>query len=1741
MGRFLPVVAMYFAAISFSIVSQSTHAAASLSASEKASFARTVPEIARVDASASHVAQTLSGTKKGYLVLFKPGSRAYPPLGTANLTEKTESVSTAVRPARANFGASKQEILQSVRLEPKHPIDRYGELPLTYIEVSSADELNRLLSLPDVATIHENRVHQHHAIYSPPLISLPSVAAFGQNFLVSNLGLGTSVAVLDSGVKYLGDAEKNLAFGSCTAQGQPATCKVAYAQDFAANDNALDSPSGHGTNVAAIIAAIAPATKILALDVFNGTYAEDADILAAMSWVIEQQRTQPTFYNIVAMNLSLGRNDPQVQQTETGPFKVAIDLALSYRIATIVAAGNNACTPACSPGLSTPANVKGAISVGSVYSSGNFAGESCYAGGLGVVGKPVCSSNFADYLTILAPGKEITAAGYTFDGTSQAAPHVAAAYAILRSTFPTESHDALVARLTQLSNVSMISDDRVLPTPKKFPRLNLWESMGACTYTADSPSISLFSGAVRKTFNVRTNHDYCPFAASKPAADAWLSIVSVTQNAIDKTRWTIVYDVATNMTGMNRDSSINFLTVSGVVATASQTVPLTGIAITQRQSPGDQRIISTVKGLAFGDDQDTGSKSTPLNIVIGNIAVVVATGLPNQDSLNITAIDVVKPDNSPCLDFSATALCVGQDIAPAATCAIGTAFTPLTIGTPVTCKLRITSNDPVTGSLYIDLVGNSKDPVGGKLSVFGPVLGEGNVNIAQRLRDALALTDPLPNGSIVVAGSALSMGAPTGQGFLSKYDSSGAGDTSFAGGGAGQTPNLFLGPPYRTTDMQFVRRDNKDPYNIVVFGTSVNSVSGSDKKPFVARYLLNGGLDPTPGFGVNGVVQPSIFGTGAQDNHLQYAAVGTDDRLYIKFNCTIVRLFASGVIDSSYAGGTGAAAVHNCVDTDTTPFVVLSDHSILYATTSVADNGEQGIGVSRLNPDGTPDTTFGKTGLFDMSGTANGRVVPSATKAYASDLTVLPDGKILAVGPLWLNYATGPNKYSAYAVRFTADGQEDPGFGIGGKIELAPDTAPSYPGVLRALSTEQFAVLRTAPPAGVANPLAGSFDVYVWRTNGQPENGFNGGTLALPTPGKATSTRGDGVAMSLTKDRILVVYPSGLVEFNGPLLTGSSASGLGGRASTTESNVDPSTYFTNASLSPLTLFPAGMPTQLVIEPLDTLLQPTSEFGNIRHNCPAMLGPQANCQISYTVSQAVTGTRTAIFRLTTGTMPPQVFLLLVSVTVVANTSYPLTVSRGGSGSGRVTSSPSGIDCGSLCQIKIASTAASKTVLLTAIEDTGSDFANWTGDCAAVSARNCTVNVLAARNVTANFTIQSTSIPANNDFANRRQLAGSVVREPVLAPIPANQIRIYNVGASKEPTEPNHGGNAGGKSLWWTWTAPISGRVTIDTKGSTFDTLLGIYTGEVLATLVPVVPVIPGQGDDGEFYSSKVTFIATRGEKYQIAVDGFRGATGEVALNIRQPIYAYVPSNTTNALYVFDTVTDTPTSLPALVSTLTINGNSKHEGIAVGPAGDKAYVTNFDTNSISIVDVANNTKVDASVGVGPRGIAVNPRGNRIYVANSNGNSVTVLDTSTSLPIVDVALGAMSTPFGVAVNPEGTRVYVTLSGYNMIAIIDAATNTFSGYLTVGAGPRGIVLSADGTRAYVANYTDGSVTIIDTTNHTVIDTIAMVGTHPHGIAINAAGSRVYVANIDSDSIAVIDTATRSVSITIAVGTNSQ
>ena len=112
---------------------------------------------------------------------------------------------------------------------------------------------------------------------------------------------------------------------------------------------------------------------------------------------------------------------------------------------------------------------------------------------------------------------------------------------------------------------------------------------------------------------------------------------------------------------------------------------------------------------------------------------------------------------------------------------------------------------------------------------------------------------------------------------------------------------------------------------------------------------------------------------------------------------------------------------------------------------------------------------------------------------------------------------------------------------------------------------------------------------------------------------------------------------------------------------------------------------------------------------------------------------------------------------------------------------------------------------------------------------------------------------------------------------------------NTAATAEPKEPSHrpGGTlTASHSIWWKFTAPLTGVYNISTSGSNFDTVLDVYTGTAVSKLTRL-----GFNDDanGSTYSSLVLAL-TKGVTYRIAVDGYdSGRVGMVRLAVELSVY------------------------------------------------------------------------------------------------------------------------------------------------------------------------------------------------------------------------------------------------------------
>lgn len=167
-------------------------------------------------------------------------------------------------------------------------------------------------------------------------------------------------------------------------------------------------------------------------------------------------------------------------------------------------------------------------------------------------------------------------------------------------------------------------------------------------------------------------------------------------------------------------------------------------------------------------------------------------------------------------------------------------------------------------------------------------------------------------------------------------------------------------------------------------------------------------------------------------------------------------------------------------------------------------------------------------------------------------------------------------------------------------------------------------------------------------------------------------------------------------------------------------------------------------------------------------------------------------------------------------------------------------------------------------------------------------------------------------ANDYFTNRTTLSGAYATGS-----------STTTGATVETGELIHAGSKGPyHSVWWSWTAPYSGPVEVNTQGSLIDTVLAVYTNRTAGANWVSDLALVGNNDDSAagVLWSRVGFQAAAGVSYQMAVDGVsKTGTGGVGVTLRMGPSVEVVSPSSGFVFT------APAHIPILVAAAAATGS------------------------------------------------------------------------------------------------------------------------------------------------------------------------------------------------------------------------
>ncbi|HEY6922598.1 MAG TPA: beta-propeller fold lactonase family protein [Steroidobacteraceae bacterium] len=180
---------------------------------------------------------------------------------------------------------------------------------------------------------------------------------------------------------------------------------------------------------------------------------------------------------------------------------------------------------------------------------------------------------------------------------------------------------------------------------------------------------------------------------------------------------------------------------------------------------------------------------------------------------------------------------------------------------------------------------------------------------------------------------------------------------------------------------------------------------------------------------------------------------------------------------------------------------------------------------------------------------------------------------------------------------------------------------------------------------------------------------------------------------------------------------------------------------------------------------------------------------------------------------------------------------------------------------------------------------------------------------------------------------------------------------------------------------------------------------------------------------------------------------------------------------------------------------------------------------------------------------------PAADRAYVSNEDGESVTVLDARDGSVVATVQVGKR--PRGLKLSRDGSTLYVAVSGLakcppsvpdtecaklkrdlqaDGIATIDTGTLKVRGVLKSGSDPEEFDLSRNGKRLFIANEDSAQVTVLDTGTGAIVGTIP-VGHEPEGVRVSPNGKWVLVTSETDSTVSIIDSGSLKVLKTVHVG----
>jgi len=235
-------------------------------------------------------------------------------------------------------------------------------------------------------------------------------------------------------------------------------------------------------------------------------------------------------------------------------------------------------------------------------------------------------------------------------------------------------------------------------------------------------------------------------------------------------------------------------------------------------------------------------------------------------------------------------------------------------------------------------------------------------------------------------------------------------------------------------------------------------------------YAQDGQLDTS--FGNGGYVQTDFFGFTdwgfaiALQNDNAIVAVGSAETSLDDYVPALIRYLPDGSVDTSFGVNGIVTTEFNSQVIDYYSDVVIQDDQKIIAGGHFGDFNDQNIMLSRYQPNGDLDASFGTAGI----------VVTDIGDNRFGTMVIQDDGKILVGGT-----SEPQSQQEIMLVRYLTDGSFDPSFGNNGVV--ITDVPSSSTNVTRIVVLDDGKILLGASTSGI-------FKIFKYNVDGSPDTSF---------------------------------------------------------------------------------------------------------------------------------------------------------------------------------------------------------------------------------------------------------------------------------------------------------------------------------------------------------------------------------------------------------------------------------------------------------------------------------------------------------------------------------------------------------------------------------------------------------------------------------------------------------------------------